>query len=123
MNKERRSELNKLYKEVETLKATFSKMSEDFLSQNYSLREAIEITKGRIESVKDNEQEAFDNMPESLQNGTRGEEMQTAIENMESAISEIEEINEALDPDTLNELSEKFDTVLESIDNATATNN
>ena len=57
----------------------------------------IEQAREILEAVAEEEQEAFDNMPEGLQSSERGEYMEECIYN-------IEEVVEALDIDTLQEI-------------------
>lgn len=71
MNAARRKAIDKLYMQLEDLKAA-------------------------IESLQEEEQEAFDNLPESLQDTERGEAMQEAVDNLEAAASSIEEAMDSL---------------------------
>ena len=69
MNKQRRKELDTIYRKIEDLMQD-------------------------LETVCGEEQDAYDNLPESLQESDRGETMYNAIDNMESAMSSL---GEALD--------------------------
>jgi len=66
MNKQRRKELDTIYRKIENL-----------------LQD--------LETVCGEEQDAYDNIPENLQDSERGETMYNAIDNMESALSSLEE--------------------------------
>ena len=52
---------------------------------------SIEIIKGVIEEIRDDEEDAYDNMPESLQESDRGEAMQEAVEFLENACDSLDE--------------------------------
>ncbi|HFV9293932.1 TPA: hypothetical protein ACIAIE_003788 [Serratia fonticola] len=60
----------------------------------------IEIIKGKVEDVRDEEQEAFDSMPEGLQQSERGQKLEMAISCIEEIIDGLEQacdqINEAI---------------------------
>lgn len=66
MNKQRRKELDTLYRKIEDLMQDLT-------------------------SVLDEEQEAYDNIPENLQESDRGQAMYEAIDNLESALSSLGE--------------------------------
>ena len=66
MNKQRRKELDTIYRKIE------------YLMQD-------------LETVCGEEQDAYDNLPESFQESDRGETMYNAIDNMESALSSLGE--------------------------------
>lgn len=66
MNKQRRKELDTIYRKIEDLMQD-------------------------LETVCGDEQDAYDNLPESLQESDRGETMYNAIDNMESALSSLGE--------------------------------
>lgn len=66
MNKQRRKELDTIYRKIEDLMQD-------------------------LETVCREEQDAYDNLPESLQESDRGETMYNAIDNMESALSSLGE--------------------------------
>lgn len=66
MNKQRRKELDTIYRKIEDLMQD-------------------------LETVCGEEQDAYDNLPESLQESDRGETMYNAIDNMESALSSLGE--------------------------------
>ena len=62
--------------------------------QRKKLNEAqrvLELQKGVIEGVKDENQDSFDNMPEGLQQGEKGEQFSNAIEALENCLSSLEE--------------------------------
>ena len=61
MNKQRRKELDTIYRKIEDLMQD-------------------------LETVCGEERDAYDNLPESLQESDRGETMYNAIDNMESAL-------------------------------------
>ncbi|WP_411752129.1 hypothetical protein [Serratia sp. (in: enterobacteria)] len=60
----------------------------------------IEIIKGEVEDVRDEEQDAFDSMPEGLQQSERGQKSEMAISCIEEIIDGLEkacdQINEAI---------------------------
>lgn len=62
-----------------------------------NIREGLEMYKGRLEAVMDEEQNAFDNLSEGLQATMRGSMMEEAIDNMSSAIDSIEEAIDYID--------------------------
>jgi len=66
MNKQRRKELDTIYRKIE-----------DIMQD--------------LETVCGDEQDAYDNLPESFQESDRGETMYNAIDNMESALSSLGE--------------------------------
>ena len=66
MNKQRRKELDTIYRKIEDLMQD-------------------------LETVCGDEQDAYDNLPESFQESDRGETMYNAIDNMESALSSLGE--------------------------------
>lgn len=67
MNKERRSWINQIISELESLKDD-------------------------IENVGVEEQEAYDNLPESIQNSERGESMSDNVSDLEDAASNLDDI-------------------------------
>ena len=69
MNKQRRKELDTIYRKIEDLMQDLTTVCGD-------------------------EQDAYDNLPESFQESERGETMYNAIDNMESALSSL---SDALD--------------------------
>jgi len=69
MNKERRSKILQVIKE-------------------------IEIVKNSLQSILDDEENVFDNMPENLQCSARGEESEESIEYMDEAV---EALNTAIE--------------------------
>lgn len=69
MNKERRSKILQVIKE-------------------------IEIVKNSLQNILDDEENAFDNMPENLQCSARGEESEESIEYMDEAV---EALNTAIE--------------------------
>ena len=69
MNKQRRKELDTIYRKIEELMQDLTTVCGD-------------------------EQDAYDNLPESFQESERGETMYNAIDNMESALSSL---SDALD--------------------------
>lgn len=66
MNKQRRTEINKISAEIESIKA-------------------------RLKKVLSDEEFAFDNIPENLQGSTRYEESEEAIDCMNEAIDNLDE--------------------------------
>lgn len=80
MNKERRTRLAKLQKELTLLTTTFNK-------------EKFENYKVVLESIRDDEEWAFENMPEGLQCSARGMASEEAIECMNDALECMEEID------------------------------
>lgn len=104
MNKNRRKELNDIFRRIEKEIQPATDAFPD-----------VEEIKAQLEDIRDAEQEAYDNLPESLQDGERGEQMTEAVENIETAISNLEEIGEAF-----SELKDKVKEALEAIDNASA---
>lgn len=64
MNKERRSRINQIISELESLKYD-------------------------IENVVEEEQEAYDNLPESIQYSKRGESMSDNVSDLEDAANDI----------------------------------
>ncbi|NCG50570.1 hypothetical protein [Serratia fonticola] len=60
----------------------------------------IEIIKGKVEDVRDEEQDAFDSMPDGLQQSERGQKLEMAISCIEEIIDGLEQacdqINEAI---------------------------
>lgn len=77
----------------------------DIVTQLQALPPIDEI-KSDLEGIRDDEQEAYDNLPESLQNGERGEQMQAAI-------SAMEEVIDALDGFSTDELVGHIETASE----------
>lgn len=67
MNKERRSRINQIISELESLKYD-------------------------IENVGEEEQEAYDNLPESIQYSKRGESMSDNVSDLEDAASNLDDI-------------------------------
>lgn len=72
MNKERRTKIERVIKEIEQVKTS-------------------------LQSILDDEQFAFDNMPENLQSSMRGEESEESINCMDEAIAALDEAIEQLE--------------------------
>lgn len=72
MNKERRTKIERVIKEIEQVKTS-------------------------LQSILDDEQFAFDNMPENLQSSMRGEESEESINCMDEAIVALDEAIEQLE--------------------------
>lgn len=126
MNKQRRSELSKIWDRLNEAKAvqgniidaTLMKLTDEVAAA----KEIFEGFKDDIQEVLDGEQEAYDNLPEGLQNGDKGQLIQDAINYMEEAQSKLDEIIDKLDIDmSLLDFESEGQDSLEAIDNAKGT--
>lgn len=72
-------------------------MNKDTRKHIDDLLEQLEIIKGEIEEIRDEEQEKFDNLNEYLQNSEKGEAFTTAIDNLDSAVGSIEDVTSYLE--------------------------
>jgi hypothetical protein len=57
-----------------------------------AILKVAEDLKGRVESLKEDEQEAHDNFPESLQGSERGTLAESAIDSLDSAAQSLDEV-------------------------------
>lgn len=56
----------------------------------------LELSKGIVEFVLDEESDAFDSMPENLQDSMRGSEMQDNIDALNEILSDIEDVIDSI---------------------------
>ena len=112
MNKIRRKALNGLYK---TLEAINEQIQPQIGSLNDFATE-LQTVHDYLETIRDEEQDAYDNLPDSRKDADIGNAMTDAIQNMETAMAELETLIERIQEDIT------FDTILESLDDASAEN-
>lgn len=67
-------------------------MNKDRRKRLTEITEQLELLKGQLESLRDEEQDAFDAMPESLQGGERGQAMESAVSSMEEVADALDEV-------------------------------
>jgi uncharacterized coiled-coil DUF342 family protein len=84
MNKQRRTEIANVIKELQAVPLDDSKNK-------------LEDLKGSIEDLRDQEQEYFDNMPESLHGSEKGQAAEAAVTSMEEMIEKIGTLVEAIE--------------------------
>jgi len=60
-------------------------------------KNSLEMVKGALEGIKEDEQSYLDNMPEAFQQAERGQNAEAAISEMEEAISRLEEACEHIE--------------------------
>jgi len=101
MNKERRTQIDGLIKDIETLQNTLSALSD------------IDATTNNVDGIKDAEQEYYDAMPESFQNGDKGSIATEAISNLEEAFSQMEAAQTAIE-----EAGTALEAAVEALENA-----
>lgn len=58
--------------------------------------EGLNLLKGRLDSIANDEQFAFDNLTEGLQQTSRGEAMEENADNMFEALDKLEEVIDTL---------------------------
>lgn len=61
------------------------------------IKDVIEIERGKLQIVCDEEQDTMMNIPENLQEGERYYDMETYIESMEEALEHLDDVIDILD--------------------------
>lgn len=61
------------------------------------IKDVIEIERGKLQVVCDEEQDTMMNIPENLQEGERYYDMETYIESMEEALEHLDDVIDILD--------------------------
>jgi uncharacterized phage infection (PIP) family protein YhgE len=106
MNKARRATLNGIYDDIHNYTTQVAKA--------LSFQAKLEEAQADLTAVKDDEQEAYDNLSDSLKESERGQASSDAIDELDNALSELADIVSAFE----DLAEEKFDALLEHIDNA-----
>lgn len=61
------------------------------------IKDVVEIERGKLQIVCDEEQDTMMNIPENLQEGERYYDMETYIESMEEALEHLDDVIDILD--------------------------
>ena len=102
MNKERRSKLAKLQRDLTLISTTFNK---EKLSEYIS----------DLDDIRSDEEMAFDSMPEGLQCSMRGMAAEEAIEYMDEALAYLEE---AVDAETEDDFEDAVESAISCLEDA-----
>lgn len=72
------------------------KREKELIAALSSLIASIDLHRGELEIIRDEEQEYYDNLPENLQSGERAERSQSFLEGLETLLGCFDEIGSSI---------------------------